>query len=62
MTENGRLRSAVWSSETLLKGMESISKQPDGLLIKSEEDEALVNEYQVPLMILPYLFSFVFSQ
>ena len=61
MTENGRLRNAVWSSETLLKGMGSVSEQPDGLLVKTEEDEALVNEYHVPLMILSQIFSCIFS-
>ena len=61
MTEIGRLRSAVWSSETLFKGMGSVSEQPDGLLVKTEEDEALLNEYHVPLMILSQIFSCIFS-
>ena len=42
-----KLRSAIWSSETLARGMASISQQPDGLMVKSEEDETMVNEYAV---------------
>ena len=37
-----------WSSETLVAGMRAISQQPDGLLVKTEEDKALVREYGVP--------------
>ena len=46
-----RLRSAIWSSETLLNGMMAVSQQPDGLLMKDEdEDEDLAVEYQVPCL------------
>ena len=41
-------RSAVWSSETLVQGMASVSAQPDGLLVKTEEDQSMANEYAVP--------------
>ena len=43
-----RGRSAVWSSETLVQGMASVSAQPDGLLVKTEEDQSMANEYAVP--------------
>ena len=36
-----------WSSETLMAGSRCISQQPSGLLMKTEEDEALLLEYQV---------------
>ncbi len=38
-----------WSSETLVKGMQRISMQPSGLLMKTEDEDdgALVMEYQV---------------
>lgn len=53
-----RLRSAVWSSETLRQGMMEVSKQPDGLLVKDEdEDEDLALEYQVPCLKNIYSFS-----
>ncbi len=47
MSDTKRLRSAVWSSETLARGMASISQQPDGLMVKTEEDESMVKEYAV---------------
>lgn len=37
----------VWSSETLSMGGYAIAHQPSGLLVKSEEDNALIMEYQV---------------
>ena len=39
--------SSLWSSETLVKGMQAVSMQPSGLLMKTEEDDALVMEYHV---------------
>ncbi len=46
-----RLRSSIWSSETLLHGMRAVSEQPNGLLMKDEdEDEDLALEYQVPCL------------
>ncbi len=36
-----------WSSETLMAGSRCISQQPSGLLVKTEDDEALLLEYQV---------------
>jgi hypothetical protein len=47
VAQAARLRSSVWSSETLQRGMASITKQPCGLLAKSEEDESLVQAYNV---------------
>lgn len=41
------LNSQVWSSETLAMGGYSIARQPSGLLVKNEEDKALMMEYQV---------------
>lgn len=50
-----RLRSAVWSSETLLQGAKALSKQPDGLLAKTENEDAdLEYEFQVPCLIQHY--------
>lgn len=43
-----RLRSAIWSSETLVSGMRAVSSQPTGLLVKNEEDQTLLDEYEVP--------------
>jgi len=47
---SNRLRSAMWSSETLVKGVQAIQKQGHDMmtLAKDEEDEELVNEYNVP--------------
>ncbi len=44
-----RLRSAVWSSETLVTGMRAIDQQQKGMMIqlKDEEDKDLVDEYNV---------------
>lgn len=39
----------LWSSETLVAGMRHVSGQPFSTLVKEEEDEALVLEYQVAL-------------
>lgn len=36
-----------WSPETLVAGSRCISQQPSGLLVKTEEDQALLLEYQV---------------
>lgn len=47
-----RLRSSLWSSETLVRGMRSVTLQPDGLLVKDEEDETLVREYHVSCSLL----------
>lgn len=40
----------MWSSETLVKGVQAIQKQGHDMmtLAKDEEDEELVNEYNVP--------------
>lgn len=46
-----RLRSSVWSSETLLEGHKSLERQPDGFLVKTEEDEELVTSYRVTLLL-----------
>lgn len=42
-----RLRSAMWSSDTLLAGMREVSAQTEigGLLVKTEEDEAMLHEF-----------------
>lgn len=37
----------LWSSETLVTGMRSVATQPDGLLVKTEEDETMMREYAV---------------
>ena len=53
--ELARLRSSMWSSETLVRGMESVNGQrqlPDGLLVKTEEDVQLSKEYWVTCTIL----------
>lgn len=44
-----RLRSAVWSSETLVQGMQAIGQQQEGMMIrlKDEEDRELADEYNV---------------
>ncbi len=42
-----KLSSQVWSSETLAMGGIEISRQPCGLLVKNEEDESLIMEFQV---------------
>ena len=47
VAQAARLRSSVWSSETLQRGMASITQQPCGLLAKSEEDESLAQAYNV---------------
>ena len=41
---------SIWSSETLVAGMETISKQPCGLLVKTEEDAEMVEEYNASWM------------
>lgn len=62
-----RLRSAVWSSETLAVGVRAVQSQPTSMMLlkpKDEEDEDLHKEYLVPCFpnsSLPPLFvSFVF--
>lgn len=43
-----RLRSALWSSETLVHGMNSVNNQGSSMLLlkpKDEEDEDLLAEY-----------------
>lgn len=45
-----RLRSALWSSETLIQGMKAISKQPDRMMAPKDElesDDDLALEFQV---------------
>lgn len=37
----------AWSSETLVTGVQTISHQNSGLLMKSEEGDALAMEYAV---------------
>ena len=51
-----RLRSSLWSSETLVRGMRSVTLQPDGLLVKNEEDETLAREYHVSCSLLGNVF------
>ena len=41
------MTSSQWSSETLAAGMRAVATQPTGLLVKTDEDEALALEYQV---------------
>lgn len=41
------LRSSLWSSETLAQGAAAVTAQPNGLLMKTEEDEELLAEYAV---------------
>lgn len=42
-----RLRSALWSSETLVRGMNSVNNQGSSMLLKpkDEEDQDLLAEY-----------------
>lgn len=42
-----RLRSAFWSSETLVRGMNSVNNQGSSMLLKpkDEEDQDLLAEY-----------------
>jgi hypothetical protein len=47
MAELAKLRSSIWSSETLVGGMKTVVQQPNGLLVKTEEDESLLHEYAV---------------
>ena len=46
-----RLRSCIWSSETLQEGMTAINGQPLGMMVKQEVDAELVNEYEVPRLL-----------
>lgn len=41
-----QLRSRVWSSETLVAGMQNVSRQPKRLLVKAEDepDQELVEQ------------------
>lgn len=45
-----RLRSALWSSETLLTGMKSVQGQEFSMMafVKDEQDQELVREYEAP--------------
>ena len=45
-----RLRSALWSSETLVHGMRNVNNQSCSMMLKpkDEEDGDLVNEYNAP--------------
>ena len=45
-----RLRSAMWSSDTLVKGMSSVQNQPNFMMVKTEDDSELLREYQVPFL------------
>ena len=47
MAELAKLRSSIWSSETLVGGMKTVVQQPNGLLVKTEEDKSLLHEYAV---------------
>ena len=47
MESHKRLRSAVWSSETLMAGMKSVQLQFDQSMVKCEQDEELLREYEV---------------
>ena len=47
METKNSLRSSVWSSETLAAGAVAVTAQPNGLLMKAEEDEELLAEYAV---------------
>ena len=40
--------SRLWSSATLAQGMRSVNGQPMTLLVKAEDDQDLLAEYQVP--------------
>ena len=46
-----RLRSAMWSSDTLVKGMSSVQNQPNFMMVKTEDDSELLNEYHVPFWV-----------
>ena len=39
---------SLWSSETLVSGMDAISNQPFGLLVKTEDDAEMVEQYKDP--------------
>ena len=64
-----RLRSALWSSETLNKGMKEIAGQPDGIMAPKSEEESdveLAMEYAVSCSLnnehlLLYSYTYVFS-
>ena len=47
MAELAKFRSSIWSSETLVGGMKTVVQQPNGLLVKTEEDKSLLHEYAV---------------
>ena len=47
MESHKRLRSAVWSSETLMAGMKSVQLQFDPSMVKCEQDDELLREYEV---------------
>ena len=39
---------SLWSSETLVAGMDAVSNQPYGLLVKTEDDAEMVAQYKDP--------------
>ena len=43
-----RKRSSIWSSETLCDGMAHVTDQPFGMQVKTEEDQSMLDQYQVP--------------
>lgn len=46
-----RLRSSVWSSETLLEGMKKVSSQPsDFVKAEDESDQELVAEFKASFL------------
>ena len=53
------LSSSVWSSETLLAGVQNVVRQPDALLAKTEEDQALVDEFQALETITQVVFEII---
>ena len=53
------LRSSVWSSETLLEGMNHVASQPGDFLAKAENepDQELVDEIHAPFTWIQLKFS-----
>ena len=52
---HSRLRSAVWSSETLVTGIKAIQAQQDTMMVKTEDeqDAALEKEYKATWLPKP---------
>lgn len=45
MPEFARLRSALWSSETLADGAAALTDQPTGFLVKNEDDKDMADQF-----------------